>query len=153
MLDHHHRYLAALGDASDHLANGTRAIGIEVRGRLVEEQHPRSEREDPGDGEALLFAAGKRRGRVVLAVGEPDVRERAVDARPDLVRRYAAVLEPECDVVTGARHDELGFRILQDEAGVATDRKLALLVRSAAPIEQAGESLKERALPRAGRSY
>jgi len=90
---------------------------------------------------------------VVLAVGEPDVRERAVDTRPDLVRRYAAVLEPERDVVTGARHDELGFRILQDEAGVATDRKLALLVRSAAPIEQAGESLKKRALSRAGRSY
>src|SRR5207237_8441610 len=114
---------------------------------------PRAGGGDAGDGEALLCPAGKRRGRVVLAVGEPGGRERGGDARPDLVRRYAAVLEPECDVVTGARHDELGFRILQDEAGVATDRKLALLVRTAAPIEQAGESLKERALPRAGRSY
>jgi len=36
---------------------------------------------------------------------------------------------------------------------MATDKKLALLVRGAAPIEQAGDGLKERALSRARRSY
>jgi hypothetical protein len=63
------------------------------------------------------------------------------------------VLEAERDVVARARHDELRLGVLQHEAGVATDAKLALLVRRAAPVEQAGKCLKERALPRARRSY
>ena len=153
VLDHDHRYIAALHDARDHLANRTRAVGVEVRGGLVEEQDARAERKDPGDREALLLAARKRGGRAVLAVREADVGERAVDARPDLGGGDAPVLETEGDVVAGARHDELRVRVLEHQTGIATDAELALLVRSAGPVEQAGESLEERALPGARGSH
>src|SRR5205814_416001 len=122
-------------------------------GGLVEEQHARSERQDPGDREALLLAARKRGGRALLAVREADVRQRAVDTRPDLGGRDAPVLEAEGDVVAGPRHDQLGLGVLQDEAGVAAHAQLALLVRRTGAVEQAGQSLEERALPGARRSH
>ena len=101
----------------------------------------------------MLLAARKRGGRAVLAVREADVGERAVDARPDLGGGDAPVLETEGDVVAGARHDELRVRVLEHETGIATDAELALLVRRAGPVEQAGESLEERALPGARGSH
>jgi hypothetical protein len=62
------------------------------------------------------------------------------------------VLETECDIVTGPRHDELRLRILQDETGVAPHAELALAV-AAGGVEQTRECMEERALPGAGRSY
>src|SRR5438105_1489591 len=59
----------------------------------------------------------------------------AVDARPDLGGGDASILETEGDVVAGARHDELRVRVLEHETGIATDAKLALLVRRAGPVE------------------
>jgi hypothetical protein len=151
MFDHDHRYIARLGDPRKNGACGARAVGVEVRCRLVEEQHARSEREDPGDGEALLLAARERRGRAVLAVREPDVPERPMDPRPDLSGWDAVVLETERDIVAGARHDELRLWVLEHESDAAPDDELALLV-ARARIEQARDRLKERALPRARRS-
>jgi hypothetical protein len=75
-----------------------------------------------------------------------------MDPRPDLGGRDAVVLEAERDIVTGARHDELRLRVLQHQAGVAADVKLALLLAASASVEQSGERQKQRALPRAGRS-
>jgi hypothetical protein len=63
------------------------------------------------------------------------------------------VLEAERDVVARARHDELRLRVLEHEPSTTSDQELALLVSRAASVEQAGECLKERALPRARRSY
>jgi hypothetical protein len=151
VLDQDHRYIAPLRDTTEHFADGTSAVGVEVRGRLVEEQHARPEREDPSDREALLLPARERRGGVVLAVREADVRERAVNARPDLGARDTEVLKAERDVVARACHDELRVRVLQDEAGVAAHAKLALLIRRGR-VEQAREGLEERALPGAGRT-
>src|SRR5206468_2278845 len=115
-------------------------------GRLVEEEHARPKREDPGDREALLLAAGERRRRAVLGVREADIREGAVDPWPDLRRRNAVVLEAEGDVVAGARHDELRLGILEDQAGTTAHVELALLVARAL-VEQARERQEERALP------
>jgi hypothetical protein len=151
VLDDDHRHIAPFRYTSDHLPDGTRPVGIEVCGGLVEEQHARSKRQDPGDGEALLLAARERRGRAVLVVWEGDIGERAVHARPDLGSGDAPVLQAERDVVAGARHDKLRVRVLQHEAGVAADAKLALLVRRR-PVEQTGESLEQRALPGARRT-
>jgi hypothetical protein len=61
------------------------------------------------------------------------------------------IFEAERDVVAGARHDELRFRILEHEASATADVELALLVARAL-VEQARERLKECALPGAGRS-
>ena len=42
VLDDDHRYIAALRNASDHFANRTRPVGVEVRGGLVEEEDARA---------------------------------------------------------------------------------------------------------------
>ena len=153
VLDEHHRYVATLRDASQYVADRARAVRVEVRGRLIEEQNARSEHEDPGDRESLLLSTRERRGRAIFAVREADVRQRAVDSRPDLRRRDAVVLEAERHVVACAGHDELRFRILQHQAGRALDTELALLLAATAAIKQAGKRVEERALPRARRSY
>jgi hypothetical protein len=152
VLNNDHRHLTALGDAREHFTYGARAVWVQVRGRLVKEQHPRTQREDAGDGESLLLTARKRRRRSVLAVREADVAERAMDARPYLGGGDAAVLEAERDIVAGARHDELRLRILQHETGVSVDAELAFLLAASASVEQARESLQKCALPGAGRA-
>jgi hypothetical protein len=75
-----------------------------------------------------------------------------MDARPYLGGGDAAVLEAERDIVAGARHDELRFRILQHETGVSVDAELAFLLAASASVEQARESLQKGALPGAGRA-
>ena len=151
VLDHDHRYITALGDAREDRAYGARAVGVEVRSRLVEEQHARPEGEDPRDGEALLLAAGERGGGAVLGISEANVGERAVNSRPYLGARDAVVLEAEGDVIAGARHDELRLGVLEHQARTASDVELALLL-AAGRIEEARERQEERALPGAGRS-
>jgi hypothetical protein len=75
-----------------------------------------------------------------------------MDPRPDLGGGDAVILEPERDVVAGARHDELGLGVLEHEAGTTSDRELALLLARAL-VQQPGEREEQRALPSAGRSY
>ena len=48
-------------------------LGVERRGRLVEEQDPRLQRQRPGDGHALLLAAGELGRIVARAVREADL--------------------------------------------------------------------------------
>jgi hypothetical protein len=151
MLDHDHRHIAAFGDAREHAAYRARPVRVEIRGRLVQKEHARSEREDPRDGQALLLSTRQRRGRTVLAIGEADVRERAVDSRPDLGTGDAVVFEAERDVVTGSCHHELRLGVLEHETRTAADRELALLVATDR-IEKAREGPKQRALPGARRS-
>jgi hypothetical protein len=151
VLDHDHRHVAALGDARKDATYRTRAIRVEVRGRLVQEQHARSERKDPRGREALLLTARERRGRPVLAVWEADISERPVDTWPDVSGRDAVVLETESDIVAGSRHHELRLGVLEHQARSAAYGELALLI-PAGRIEQAGDRLKERALPGTGRS-
>jgi hypothetical protein len=153
VFDHDHRYIASLGDSGDNAAYGTGAVWIEVRRGLVEEEHARPQREDPGDGEPLFLSARERRGRAVVAVREADVRKRAMHPRPDLRRRDAVVLETESHVVSGSRHDQLGLWVLKYEARLPAYAELALLLAPAASVEKSAERLEERALPGAGRSY
>src|SRR5437899_8217833 len=79
--------------------------------------------------------------------------------RPDRRGGNAMILEPERDVVAGARHHELRLRILEHDAGrvarvvrhASVDSELALGLAAAARVEQAGERREERALARARR--
>ena len=52
------------------------AAGIEVRGRLVQEQDLGLERPGAREREALLLAAGEHARRPVGEMGEPHLRER-----------------------------------------------------------------------------
>ena len=90
---------------------------VEVRGGLVEQQQPGAQREDAGQRQPLLLAAGQRAGGGVPAVGEADGGQRLVDPRPDLGRRDAAVLQAERDVVAGPGHDQRGLGVLQHQPG------------------------------------
>ena len=60
---------------------------VEVAGRLVGEDHRRLGDERPGDGDALLLAAGQLAGLVVGPVGEADRVERGQRALAPLGRR------------------------------------------------------------------
>ena len=89
-------------------------IGVELRGRLVEEQQRRLERERRGEADALQLPAGELDRLPAPEVERVDGVEGALDPRPDLRRRDAEVLEPERDLVRRDRHHDLVLRILED---------------------------------------
>ena len=66
--DHHHGH-AALRQVQHHLEHLADHLGIERRGRLVEQHHFRLERERAGDRDTLLLAAGELLGIGLLLVG------------------------------------------------------------------------------------
>ena len=91
---------------------------VEVRRRLVEDEHLGPRRQHPGDREALLLAARQAVRPTALEAVEARPR-RAPRARgPHRVERPGAVLEAERDVVLDSLHDQLAGRILEDEADV-----------------------------------
>jgi hypothetical protein len=64
-------------------------------------------------------------GRAVAAVRELDGGQRGIDARPDGIRRNAAVLEAERDLVAGAGHHDLRLGILEEQTTpIARDPRL-----------------------------
>ena len=121
---HDHQGGAGLVQAAAHgIADLQDARGVEVGGRLVEQQQPRPHREDPGERQPLLLSAGEGRRRVVQRQpAQPDVVERLVHARPDLRRRDGKVLRPEGDVVAEAGKHHLRFRVLLHKPGAAALR-------------------------------
>ena len=79
--------VAAVGDDAGHGgAHQRRAVRVELRGRLVEQQQPGPAGQRPGQHQPLLLPAGERGGGAVAAVREADRGQRAVDRRPDPVR-------------------------------------------------------------------
>ena len=89
-------------------------LGVELGGRLVEQQQPRLERERRGEADPLQLAAGEL-GRLPAPEVERVHRiERALDPGPDLVRRDTEVLEAEGDLVRGDGHHHLVLGILED---------------------------------------
>ena len=121
---HDHQGGAGLVQAAAHgIADLQDAGGVEVGGRLVEQQQPRPHREDPGERQPLLLSAGEGRRRVVQRQpAQPDVVERLAHARPDLCRGDGEVLRPEGDVVAEAGKHHLGFRVLLHKPGAAALR-------------------------------
>ena len=89
-------------------------FGIELRGRLVEEQQPRLERKRRSKADPLQLATGEL-GRLAAPEVERIHRfERPLDPRPDLARRNADVFEPEGDLVRDDGHHDLVLGILED---------------------------------------
>ena len=86
-----------------------------TRGRRAGARRPRARRSSAPTG-----GAASDRG------------ERRLDARPDLGRRRAEVLEPECDLVRDDREDDLILRILEDRCD--RSRQLGRVARSACPV-------------------
>ncbi len=65
------------------------ALGVEIAGRLVGEEHRRPRDDGARDGDALLLAAGQLGRRVPLAALEADLGERRQ-------RQLAAARPPPC---------------------------------------------------------
>ena len=131
---------------------------VEVGGDLVEQQQPGAQRDDAGQRQPLLLAAGQRAGGGVPAVGEADGGQRLVDPRPDLGRCDAAVLQAERDVVAGPAHHQRGLGVLQHQPGAgpglaggpAVEEHRALLLARVGGVEQAGQGGQQGALAGAG---
>ncbi|OUE08779.1 hypothetical protein CMsap09_07510 [Clavibacter michiganensis] len=132
-------------DGAPHLAD---ALGVEVRGRLVEEEEPRAHGEHAGEGEPLLLAAGERRRGPVEGDVEAHRVEGGADAGPDLLTRDAEVLAAERHVVADTGEDHLRVRILQHEPGAAPETRRVPAVDAERPaglaLVVAAEHARER---------
>ena len=143
-----------LADLDPHLLA---QLGVEVRQRLVEEEHVRPDRERAGEGDALLLAA-RELARQALRVGvEPHEPQGLLGARGDLVLRQPAHLETEGDVL-GDAHVREKRVALEHHAGVAPPRPqvgdvdAADAGRAAARLDEAGDHAQGRRLAAAGRA-
>ena len=67
--------------AADLVAQRRAHLGVEGRQRLVQQQHPRLDRECPSQRDTLLLAAGQLAGVLVPMSGQPDELEHLVGAR------------------------------------------------------------------------
>jgi hypothetical protein len=76
MRDDHGRGAELLIDARDGGQHDLAGIIIECSGRLVAQQNIRRFDDGSGDGDALLFAAGKLRRKMIEPLGQPDQGQR-----------------------------------------------------------------------------
>ena len=67
--------MPSLGQVAHDREHVADELGVERRGRLVEEHELGVHRQRPGDGDALLLAAGELRREGVVLVGQPDLLE------------------------------------------------------------------------------
>ena len=90
-------------------------LAVQLRGRLVEHDQGRAQRERARQRHPLLLAPGEG-GDAAMAQGErPDRRQRLFDPARHLARRQSGVLEREGDVALDSRVHELGLGVLEDE--------------------------------------
>ena len=89
---------------------------IQVRRRLVHDQHPRLHREHGGDRHSLLLATRQGQRRALLEPDEPDRRQRAIDAARHLVGRHRQTFEAERDLVGDGRLAQLELGIVEHDA-------------------------------------
>ena len=167
MLDHQAGGAGAREDVGHHRAHQGRAGRVEHRGRLVQQQHARTQRQHTGQGQPLPLPARQVRRRAVERHLEPDGVERLAHPSPDLGPRHAVVLQAEGDVVAAPGQHGLRLRVLQQQAGGgvaarpgdgagarrtgrhAVDEQAALLLAGAVlgAVEQAGEPREQGRLP------
>ena len=89
-------------------------LGVELAGRLVGQDQERVLHQGPGDGHALLLAAGELVGAVVEAVAQADLREQ-LGGPLLLLRRHAPGQERHQHVLEGREVADQVER-LEDEA-------------------------------------
>jgi hypothetical protein len=150
-------------ESLDRAEEEPRGIRVELRGRLVEQEQVRLEGERRGEGDTLELAAGELGRPATPQVERSDRLERTLDARADLRRRRAEVLEPEGDLVLDERHHDLVLGILEDgrdrPGEIRGAGRARVLTRDHHPSGEAtavevrdepGEGAQERRLPGAG---
>ena len=135
---------------------------VEVAGRLVGEDQHRARDQRPGDGDALLLAAGELGRLVVEPVAEPEALERSPRALRPLVPRDALVDERRGDVLERGRPREEVERLEDEADGAAPDAGQVVVVerpdlRPGEPVApgcrpiEAADDVHQRRLAAAGR--
>jgi hypothetical protein len=95
--------------------------GVEHRSRFVEDENLGFDGKEPGEGDALLLAAGESIGLAVLVAFEADGPYRKGDALPHLVVGDPEVFEAESHVVLHEGGDEAVLGVLEEDAEVFAD--------------------------------
>ena len=121
LLDDDDGHAQAFVRLAQRLEDEARAGGVERGGGFVEDEDARLERQDGGDGDLLLLAAGQRRDLAVAEIGDAHGLERGRDAPLDLVVRHAEVLEAEQHLVLYDGRDHLRVDVLEHAADDARD--------------------------------
>ena len=113
--DHHDGRLVFLIERLEDPHHLVAHLRVEVAGRLVGEQDPRPADNRPGDGDALLLAAGQLRRKVMNPGAEPDPVERRLGEPAPLGVRDAAIEQRDLHVV---EHAQVADQVegLEDEA-------------------------------------
>ena len=137
---------------------------IELRGRLVEQNHARSQRDRRGEAHALKLAARELSSSAVGKMLSTDELECLLHSAANLGRRRAEVLETKGDLVRDLGHHNLLLGVLKDarnrpgEVGrtrgprvVAPELDGAAKSPTMEMRHEASEGSQERRLPGAGR--
>ena len=96
--------------------------GIEIRQRLVEQQHARTRCQRAGKRHALLLAAGERGHRTCFKPLKINHREDFAHPRVTCIARQLFVRQPIADVLTYRQMREEGV-MLKDHAAAAIERR------------------------------
>ncbi len=132
-------------------------LGVEVRQRLVHQHHGRADHDGARNGDALLLAARHLAGQPVGLRGQPDQRQRLVDAPLGLAARHASHGEPEPDVASRAHVREQGVALKHHAEAAVLGRQFVDALapeRDAAAAErhEAGNAVQRRGLAAARRA-
>ena len=117
--DGHRRHARLLQNPADLLAHLDPEVHVEVRERLVEEEHRRLRRERPGECDALLLATGQLVGVAVALCVEPHELQHLVD--PRLPVGGVPLVEAERDVLASGEMRKQR-ELLEDDADTALFR-------------------------------
>ncbi len=158
-MGHHDHAVIGAGQLAQQLQHGPAADLVQCTGRLVGQQQLGAMNEGPGDGPALLFAAGQQAGPRLRAIGQIDAGQRL--AGPGLARRaWDPTVSQGQRHVLQQRQARQQLVVLEDEADLlAAQSAAAPLVerRDLDPIEpvvaagralQAAKNVEQRGLPR-----
>lgn len=110
---------ALFGERTDHVKHFLYHFRVERRGGLVEQDHLGLHGQGPGDGRALLLAAGKLRGIAVALVGDADLGQQALGDLDRFGLALAQYATWRLDHVVEDAHVRPQVEILEDETEFA----------------------------------
>ena len=135
VLGEHDRGAPLLVDAPQDAEQLVARHGVELGGRLVEQQQPRAAGQRRAERDALELAAGQLVRRAVEQPRDAERERGLLDAARDRRRAPAAVLERERELGAHGAHHDLRLGVLEQRAGDGGQLGRAVVAR----VEPAGE--------------
>jgi hypothetical protein len=133
--------LAGIVEPAQQLHHLAARVGVEGARRLVGQQQRRPIDDRPGEGHALLLAAGELSGLVMPAFVEPDSGQGFAGASASLGRFHAGIDQGKLDVLLGGvARQQMG--VLEDEADFVSPQQGPFVRRHGRAV-----ALAEQAMP------